>query len=198
MARERMIQARDLITAKRYKEARSLLNSIDHPTAREWIAKIDQLEMSQDLGDPFAAQITRQPVASSRGAQLLADAITLFAEHNWKIKIQTDQMVQFEKKKPVNSGLALILVVLAGILGVIIVALAAVTSGSKQVTLQTQPNGGLKSISEDFGTEAVNAVSDLEEIAKSVGDKINYGIILFLGIASSCVGYFLLSGMRYR
>ncbi|RMF82796.1 MAG: hypothetical protein D6737_00605 [Chloroflexi bacterium] len=42
-----MIEARDLIKQKRYQEARAILVHVDHPTAQEWIAKIDQLTAQQ-------------------------------------------------------------------------------------------------------------------------------------------------------
>jgi hypothetical protein len=41
--REQLLAARELLTAKRYDEARALLGEIDHPTAREWLAKLDRL-----------------------------------------------------------------------------------------------------------------------------------------------------------
>jgi len=40
---EKVQQARQLITERRYDEARALLQTIDHPTAREWLAKLDQV-----------------------------------------------------------------------------------------------------------------------------------------------------------
>lgn len=39
-----MIRASTLIKTQRYDEARQLLRTIDHPTAREWLMKIDQLD----------------------------------------------------------------------------------------------------------------------------------------------------------
>jgi 4a-hydroxytetrahydrobiopterin dehydratase len=41
MSQEQFIQARELIKQKRFDEARAMLHSIDHPTAREWLAKLD-------------------------------------------------------------------------------------------------------------------------------------------------------------
>ncbi|PJF39620.1 MAG: hypothetical protein D6737_00610 [Chloroflexi bacterium] len=42
-----MIEARNLIKQKRYQEARAILVHIDHPTAKEWIAKIDRAAAKQ-------------------------------------------------------------------------------------------------------------------------------------------------------
>lgn len=44
MADEQQLQqARDLITQKKYHEARSILLWMDHPTAKAWLAKLDQI-----------------------------------------------------------------------------------------------------------------------------------------------------------
>ena len=43
MSKAKFDAARELIQEKKYDEARALLSSIDHPTAREWEAKIDRL-----------------------------------------------------------------------------------------------------------------------------------------------------------
>ncbi len=42
--RDKMFEARDLIQAKRYPQARALLVSIDHPKATEWLRKLDDVE----------------------------------------------------------------------------------------------------------------------------------------------------------
>jgi hypothetical protein len=41
--REQLVAAREHLAAKRYDEARALLSEIDHPAAREWLAKLDKL-----------------------------------------------------------------------------------------------------------------------------------------------------------
>jgi hypothetical protein len=43
VSQAQFIQARELIKEKRYDEARAILRGIDHPRAREWLAKLDQL-----------------------------------------------------------------------------------------------------------------------------------------------------------
>ena len=42
--RDKMLEARDLIQAKRYPQARALLVTIDHPKAYEWLQKLDDVE----------------------------------------------------------------------------------------------------------------------------------------------------------
>lgn len=55
MANERLAAARELIKAKRYAEARQVLKVIaDHPTARVWLAKLDEIAPVVAEDDPFA------------------------------------------------------------------------------------------------------------------------------------------------
>jgi hypothetical protein len=42
--REKMEQAKSLIQQKRYDEARSVLRTVNHPLAQEWLGKIDKLD----------------------------------------------------------------------------------------------------------------------------------------------------------
>ncbi len=43
MSQEKLDAARQLIQQQQYKEARAILQKIDHPQAKEWIARIDQI-----------------------------------------------------------------------------------------------------------------------------------------------------------
>lgn len=43
MSKHQMIIAREMIKEKRYDEARALLKTVDHPTARDWLAKLDKI-----------------------------------------------------------------------------------------------------------------------------------------------------------
>lgn len=43
MSQEQLIQARELLRQKRYDEARALLRGIDHPTARQWLEKLERI-----------------------------------------------------------------------------------------------------------------------------------------------------------
>jgi hypothetical protein len=42
MSKQRLMEARELMTAKRYDEARAILESLDHPRAKEWLAQIEK------------------------------------------------------------------------------------------------------------------------------------------------------------
>ncbi len=42
MSKAKMEAAKELIQEKKYAEARAILKTVDHPTAAEWVAKIDE------------------------------------------------------------------------------------------------------------------------------------------------------------
>lgn len=57
MSKAKFDAARELIQEKKYDEARALLASIDHPTAREWEAKIDRLAPPPEKPKKPAAEL---------------------------------------------------------------------------------------------------------------------------------------------
>jgi hypothetical protein len=69
--KQKMAQARDLIRARRYDEARTVLESVDHSLAREWLNKLDRTAPA-DHG-PSLPQSYESPVSyehpSGRAAQ---------------------------------------------------------------------------------------------------------------------------------
>jgi len=42
MSKQRLMEARELMNAKRYDEARAMLEGLDHPRAKEWLAQIEK------------------------------------------------------------------------------------------------------------------------------------------------------------
>ncbi len=63
--REYMEEARDLIAQKRYDDAREILVDIDHPVARKWLDKLDEIDPPL-LDDPFAEAQEAEPVRPKR------------------------------------------------------------------------------------------------------------------------------------
>lgn len=57
----RMTEARDLIQAKRYDEARAILRTVDHPKAAEWLAKIDEIAPASRSSISPTPSAPRQP-----------------------------------------------------------------------------------------------------------------------------------------
>jgi hypothetical protein len=61
--RDKMLQARDLIQQKRYKEAKAILQGVDHPKAQEWLDKIAEIELDN-------ASAAQQSGPAKRGSAL--------------------------------------------------------------------------------------------------------------------------------
>jgi len=91
-----MIVAKNLINKKKYHEARVLLGTIDHPKAREWIKKLDQITLGSN-SSPIAPKThtslsqtnnnrskkePSKPPTSTRGCFSIIGAIFLFVVIN--------------------------------------------------------------------------------------------------------------------
>jgi hypothetical protein len=69
MSKAKMEAARELIREKRYDEARAILRTIDHPTARQWLGKIEQIDpTSRTAVAPPVVQPVVAPVPVAMGA----------------------------------------------------------------------------------------------------------------------------------
>ena len=77
--KEQVQQARELIQQGQYKEARRLLQTIDHPIAEDWLQKVEKL-----LKNPAAARkaVASQPVPPSGSPALEVDEATRKARAN--------------------------------------------------------------------------------------------------------------------
>lgn len=75
MSEAKLVHARELIQQKRYDEARRLLKSIDHPTAVEWLAKLDVIDSSQPAEHTIVTPTTTAKANS--GVPLLSILSTL-------------------------------------------------------------------------------------------------------------------------
>jgi hypothetical protein len=61
MSKELMLSARDLIKAKKYDEARAILQNIDHPKAKEWLANLDKVAPVKAAATPRQARPKAAP-----------------------------------------------------------------------------------------------------------------------------------------
>lgn len=70
MAEQQLQIARQLINEKRYTEARALLSGLDHPTAKKWLAKLDEIA-------PEAKPVTTAPAPQRSGSGVTTVLLTL-------------------------------------------------------------------------------------------------------------------------
>lgn len=78
MSKAKFDAAKELIDSKSYAEARALLKTIDHPTARQWETKLDKL-------DPPAAQMARLKAAPAAPAVKPALGLKRFWRNLWGV-----------------------------------------------------------------------------------------------------------------
>ena len=48
MSKQKMLQAKQFIQQKRYRDAQRILKTIDHPTAKDWLRKVDAIKRKED------------------------------------------------------------------------------------------------------------------------------------------------------
>jgi hypothetical protein len=71
VSREQLDQAREYIRAKDYQSARKLLITINHPTATEWLKKLDQVDPFHMSAAVPIATPSQAPQRRSRGVYFL-------------------------------------------------------------------------------------------------------------------------------
>ncbi len=75
MSKARFAAAKELIDEKKYDEARALLKTIDHPTAREWEAKLDKIAPPVSYKPPEPQSfLSPQPVLPNMDTTKQADS----------------------------------------------------------------------------------------------------------------------------
>lgn len=70
--KENMMTARDLIKRKQYTEARAILTTINHPTAQEWIGRIDSIspkQSEQPAKDPYWEKLEKSEAKTETPAR---------------------------------------------------------------------------------------------------------------------------------
>jgi hypothetical protein len=179
MSKDTLERARDLIKQKRYSDARQILESVNHPTAIKWLAKLDEIE----LGDPFETTFApKSKPKRTRSGLSLDDAIAVFAQQNWAILSQSPTVVQMEKKKGVNAWAGALLIVFLGVLGAILVAIGSASSSKAVATIRLDDTDNM-SVHLNKQTKQLFNRSDLEAVAKSVRG-MSVGTALLLGVVS--------------
>jgi hypothetical protein len=69
--KEKMLEARRLIQEKQYDEARSILRNVQHPTAEQWLAKLDAIAPEEPEIDVTPAKAAPAKKGKSGGGDIL-------------------------------------------------------------------------------------------------------------------------------
>lgn len=75
MSKNKLLAAKELIQEKRYAEARAILKTIDHPTAREWLKKLDEIAPDTEKKDSSLNTIL---IAGSAALLLMIGFVIVF------------------------------------------------------------------------------------------------------------------------
>jgi hypothetical protein len=187
MSKAKMEQARELIREKHYSEARSILKTVNHPKAREWLKRLDEIAPSDvdDIAEPDWSSLS-----APANSPLIQDAIAIFAQRDWSMLSQSPGVVQMEKKKGTNPWASAILIVILGLLGALIVAIGSATSGKAVATIKPETAGGI-SVTIKGKTRYANTQKEIDRIAKSV-KGVSIATALFLGAVSWILWYLLI------
>lgn len=179
-AQDRLTQARDLIQQRRFNEARQMLAGLDHPTAQQWLQRLDEVE----LGDPFAAgrPVTIHPLPPIR----LDAAADILITKGWKVVTQSQTVMRFAKKQLPSRAVALLAAIVFSLLGSLIVCIAIASGRERYITLEATERRTVV-IRSDHGASEVQAeyaVAAVANLADSVKNGVGYGEAILLGICS--------------
>jgi hypothetical protein len=124
---------------------------------------------------------------------LLRQAVTIFGNNAWEVKFSTPEVVQFEKKNGVNTGCAVLLILLVGLLGSLIVVLAIASAKTERVTFTANADGSLSGVTSK-GQFLYRTTDQLTARARSVKTgTTSYAGAIALGLISTFC-YLILMG----
>jgi hypothetical protein len=172
-------EARELIQVKKYSQARSILESLgDNPTAKRWLAKLDDVEL---FGG--SAVKKRGVDDSTMSRRMMDDAILLFTQQGWNVKVQMTEMVQLEKKRGPSGIAAFLIILLFSLLGMFFVMLGIATAKTELISIRHEGDGTLSLIGQKQNMRITRADQAMA-FATSVKNGVSYGGALAMGIAA--------------
>lgn len=153
-----------------------------------WIQKGTTQQNSTASRGFIAGQVGPIPLPimqdQPRASNLLNQALMIFGNNQWDVKYSTPEMVQFEKKRGINTGGAVLIILLLGFLGSLIVILGIATSSIERITFQATPGGALIGTTQKQQGH-FQTVEDLTKYAESVKTgTTSYAGAIALGLIS--------------
>ena len=129
--------------------------------------------------EPYAEADTGWPTK----AEVLNEAVQIFQEHGWEMKVEMLQNVQFEKSRRLNKMISLALIGIFSVIGLVVVLAGDIAASKARVHLQLQGDGTLVAIG---GRErmSVRHPDELTAVAAAVQSGISYRFAIILGIST--------------
>ena len=172
--------AKQHIKAKNYRQAKMILNDLDHPTALRWLEKIEEIEMFAE-NKPVA----RPQSKAVRQSNLLADVTGVFLSNDWTVNAQMGSTVIVEKKKTISSLAATAVLVILGLLGMFIILIAIANAKVERITLNDQEDGTIRLTGSKTLGMTIRDPQEALKMAQSIKKGATYGATLALGIGAS-------------
>lgn len=187
---ERQLQAaKEHIKAKNYRQAKMILNELDHPTAHRWLEKIEEIEMFNENQAP-AAKAGR---ASDTDHQRLAEVTSVFLANDWTVSTQVGSTIIVEKKKTISSLGAAAVLVFFGLIGMFIVLIAIANAKVERITLTESDDGTIRLNGSKSLNTVIRTPQDALKTAQSIKKGATYAATLALGIGATVIWALLLN-----
>lgn len=124
-----------------------------------------------------------------KNSKLIQEVALIFTQHDWDIKMQMDNVIQVEKKKPVNAFLAALLIFFLGFLGSLLVCAAISSSKKKIITLEANSDNTIHVTDEKGRKINITNPRDVMPTIKKYESRVSYGSALGVGLLISIVYY---------
>jgi hypothetical protein len=185
---ERQLEiAKRHIKAKNYRQAKMILNDLDHPTALRWREKLEEIEMmaeNTEASRPKSKAVTK--------SNLLAEVTGVFLTHDWTMSTQIGNTVIVEKKKPPSSLAAAAVLAFFGLIGMVIVLIAIANAKVERITLSESEDGSIRLSGSKSEEVVVRDPQEVVKMAQSIKKGATYAATLALGIGATVVWAVLL------
>ena len=185
---ERQLEiAKRHIKAKNYRQAKMILNDLEHPTALRWREKLEEIDM---LAEKTAA--SRPKAKAVPKSNLLAEVTEIFLTNDWTMSTQIGSTVIVEKKKPPSSLAAAAVLVIFGLIGMFIVLIAIANAKVERITLSESEDGSIRLSGSKSEEMVVRDPQEVVKMAQSIKKGATYAATLALGIGATIVWAVLL------
>jgi hypothetical protein len=180
--------AKQHIKAKNYRQAKMILNDLEHPTAYRWLEKIEKIEMHNEN---IAASQPKPQVVSDQ--KRLAEVTGIFINHDWTMSTHVGSTVVVEKKKTPGSLAAAAVLALFGLVGMCIILISIANAKFERITLVEAEDGSIELTGSKSLRMIVHDPQEVLKIAQSVRPGATYAATLALGIGATILWALLLT-----
>jgi hypothetical protein len=120
MSENKLNTAKQLLGEKRYDEARELLQTINHPTAQQWLAKLDKINPPTDAPKSKGKTQSKVPLSTALGIIMFVALTGMVVFQQWQIyMLNLDLVNTIDKVETYNDRINVLEEDLAGTISVL-------------------------------------------------------------------------------